>query len=139
MDRAVLNTHELLSSFSIFCRDTTIEEHPEPKTNQIRSFIKNIGLPSSPIVGKKSSPNPALAGKRTAGSKEEQNQQRAKPKDGASAKVKGKPTPGPSTAASTSGLNPNSSNLAIKDETDKSQRSEGGGQVKVKEKVGYRH
>lgn len=37
------------------CRETTIHEKPEqpPKTQQIKSFIKNIGLPSSPITSKK--------------------------------------------------------------------------------------
>ena len=39
-------------------RDTVIEERTDApvKTSQIRSFIKNIGLPSSPVLGKKAPP-----------------------------------------------------------------------------------
>jgi len=49
-------------------RDTTLpdsgpQQQQTPKTNQIRSFIRNIGLPSSPIMGKKSSPGSQVAKK----------------------------------------------------------------------------
>ena len=41
-----------------------IEEKPTAtigKTQQIRSFIRNIGLPSSPIMGKKTLQNPTTS------------------------------------------------------------------------------
>ena len=42
----------------LILRDTTIDERTDSpvKTSQIRSFIKNIGLPSSPVPGKKAPP-----------------------------------------------------------------------------------
>ncbi len=44
-------------------RDTTIDDKSDSpvKTSQIRSFIKNIGLPSSPVLGKKAPPNTSSA------------------------------------------------------------------------------
>ncbi len=52
-------------------RDTTIEEQTDSpvKTSQIRSFIKNIGLPSSPVLGKKTSPTSAAPANTSVGVK----------------------------------------------------------------------
>ena len=49
------------------CRETTIPEKPQqpPKSQQIRSFIKNIGLPSSPIASKKMISAPVASGTST--------------------------------------------------------------------------